>query len=326
MENKEKLYSFFQNELRPVLEKYEARRKDLIRKLLIWGGAGFAVTAILAAVLFAKAQLPVPFVLFILGVGVFLLFIFGGFAIKNVFRNYKYEVVKPLVKFINPNLEYYPENGISKGQFRDSRIFNDRIDRYHSEDLISGTIGKTAICFSEVHAEYKTETRNSKGGTSTSWHTILKGVFFSADFNKDFNGATVVVPDVAENLFGSFLGNALQKMNFSRSEQLVKLENPEFEKIFAVYSTDQIESRYILTPALMERLIQVRNRHGKDFYASFVNSQVNIAYGCKRNLFEPKIMSEIVDYSLIEEYFNDLQDILALVEELNLNNRIWTKK
>ena len=57
----------------------------------------------------------------------------------------------------------------------------------------------------------------------------------------------MVLPDVAERCFGSLIGNFFQKMNFSDGS-LVKLENPDFEKLFSVYSHDQIEARYILTP------------------------------------------------------------------------------
>jgi len=35
----------------------------------------------------------------------------------------------------------------------------------------------------------------------------------------------------------------------------VRLEDPNFEKRFEVFSTDQVEARYLLTPSFMERLM-----------------------------------------------------------------------
>ena len=67
------------------------------------------------------------------------------------------------------------------------------------------------------------------------------------DFNKHFNVKTYVLTDTAEKMFG-FLGKKLQSMNSSRDD-LVYLENPDFEKQFVVYSSDQIEARYILSPS-----------------------------------------------------------------------------
>ena len=75
-----------------------------------------------------------------------------------------------------------------------------------------------------------------------------------ADFHKNFRFDLLVVPDVAERSFGSLVGNFLQKMNVTRSGRLMKMEDPEFEKYFAVYGRDEIETRYILSPAMMRRM------------------------------------------------------------------------
>ncbi len=58
-----------------------------------------------------------------------------------------------------------------------------------------------------------------------------------------------MLPDFAEKLLGKF-GQKFQK-SFTHGK-LVKLENPEFEKEFVVYSSGQQEARYILTPVMME--------------------------------------------------------------------------
>ena len=54
-------------------------------------------------------------------------------------------------------------------------------------DVNYGKIGSTQVEFSEIHAEYKTEYRDSKGRRRVNWHTIFKGLLFSVDFNKHFN-------------------------------------------------------------------------------------------------------------------------------------------
>ena len=41
------------------------------------------------------------------------------------------------------------------------------------------------------------------------------------DFNKNFAHRTYVLPDVAESLFGSYLGNMLQKCNLFQKGKLV---------------------------------------------------------------------------------------------------------
>ena len=78
--------------------------------------------------------------------------------------------------------------------------------------------------------------------------------------------------DTAEKMF-CFIGTKLQKMNKARGE-LVKLENPEFESEFAVYSDDQIESRYILSPSLMERILSFKKQTKKSIQLSFIDSRL----------------------------------------------------
>jgi hypothetical protein len=189
---------------------------------------------------------------------------------------------------------------------------------------VSGTMGKTAMRFSEVHAEYKTESRDSKGHRKTHWHTIFKGLFFIADFNKEFRGRTVVLPDTAERLLGRF-GKMLQKMNVSRDD-LVKLESPEFEKEFAVYGTDQVEARYILSTSLMERILNFKRKTRVPVSVAFVHSNVYVALQTRKNMFEPRIFRTLVNFDIVAGYLEDLRLAVGIVEELNLNTRIWTKE
>jgi hypothetical protein len=181
------------------------------------------------------------------------------------------------------------------------------------------------MAFSEVHAEYKSTHTDNKGNTHTEWHTIFKGLLFTADFNKDFRHVTVVLPDVAEKLLGRF-GRALQGATFMSDLKLVKLEDPDFEREYVVYSQDQIEARYILSPALMKRLYDFKMRTRKELYFSFVGSRVCVAIPYNEDLFEPKVFQTLLDFSVVERYFSDLQFAVGIVEDLNLNTRIWSKE
>ena len=180
---------------------------------------------------------------------------------------FKSEVIAKMVKFVDESLYYSAEGCITQSEYHQSKLFLTGVDRYSGDDLVSGTIGKTTIRFSEVHSEYKTQTTDSKGRTRTTWHTIFRGIFFIGDFNKHFKGETIVLPDTAESLFGG-LGSLFQKMNISR-DQLVKLEDTEFEKAFCVYSNDQVEARYILSPKLMERIVELKGSSKNTFFINF---------------------------------------------------------
>ena len=102
------------------------------------------------------------------------------------------------------------------------------------------------------------------------------------------------------------------------------MENPGFEKAFVVYSSQVVEAHYILTPSLMERILNLRSKFGS-IQLAFYNSVVFVSVPLKENLFEANIFQSLIAYDKMEKYFMQLQLFTDMVEELNLNTRIWTK-
>jgi hypothetical protein len=105
----------------------------------------------------------------------------------------------------------------------------------------------------------------------------------------------------------------------------VKLEDPEFEKMFAVSSTDQIEARYILSPSMMRRLLDLRARHGNELHISFIGNHIYLALPQNSDLFEPPSLRTPLTVDAVRRIIADLQSVLCIVEELDLNTRIWSK-
>jgi len=271
--------------------------------------------------LFIMAQSEVPFfpgILFPLVIGVVLFVFIAGLLSKGYVREFKGTIIQKIVRFIDDDLRYAAHRYIPKSTFMASEIFKTRPNRYKGDDYVSGKVGATEIVFSEVHAEYKS------GGKNSSRRTIFKGLLFIADFNKRFTCQVVVLPDTAEKLFGS-LGKILQSWNLER-DQLVKLEDPEFEKLFVVYGNDQIQARYILSTSLMERIIDFKRKTNRPIYLSFVGSRIFVAISYTKDLFEPGLLKTLTDFELIREYFEDLQLAISIVDTLNLNTRIWSKQ
>ncbi len=283
-------------------------------------GAGCAV-AIPTSLAF---QEPVA-LFFGLVISVILITIVWTCLTRGYTEEFKNVIIRRIVSFVEPSLSYSPDHYIQEPSFRSSEIFQHRIDRYGGEDHVNGKLGKTPFEFSEIHAEYKTTSTDSKGRRKTHWHTIFSGLFFIAEFNKHFTGSTVVLPDSAEALFGSGIAKFFQNMNMSRDE-LIQLEDPEFEREFVVYGEDQIAARYILSPSLMRRILDFKRKTGNTVHLSFVHSKVFVAVSTNRNMFEPRVFNTVLDASLMEEYVGDLLLATGIVEDLNLNTRIWTKE
>ena len=322
MSDTKNLESLYNSELKPRLSKLDNQRVQIISKIKKF--VLYSIIPIIISIFISiQIESPIP-VIIVVGLSVLISFFKINPLWKEYYKQFKEQVIREIIRFIDEGLSYSPSNKMSQNKFMKCGIFRTGIDRYNGDDYVQGKIDSTDIEFSEVHAEYKTTTVDSKGRTQTHWHTIFKGLLFSADFNKNFNTRTYVLADTAEKMFG-FLGTKLQKMNKGRGD-LVKLENPEFESEFAVYSGDQIESRYILSPSLMERILSFKKQTKKGIQLSFVDSRLYVTVPYRKDLFEPKLFGDIVNFNHIKEYHNDLSLVLDLIQTLNLNTRIWTKE
>ncbi len=243
----------------------------------------------------------------------------------KVFRErYKKKIITPIVSFLDPRLSYLPEQCIASHLFVESALFQKFPDSYNGEDLIVGLMDKTPFSFSEITALYK-ETSHGRERDKDKYLPIFKGLFFVADFNKPFINRTLVYPDIAEKKLGANIGHFIQKINRPFGE-LIRLENVEFEKEYAVFGNDQIEARYILTPDMMEKLVQFKKTIGLPVYVSFTAKRMFIAIECKENLFEPTYMTSVIDKNTIYKYYMIIDLFGSLVDTLNLNTRIWGKE
>lgn len=322
MQSQAEFLKLYQAQLKPVLEALETVRKE-------------ALTAFLIALFFVLSGIPGLIAFFRIGKPALLLLalaplIAGGYGFfrfnqkKKVYAaEFKERVIREMVRLIDSGLFYSPEQRISQSEYRESDIFREPIDRYSGDDLVEGTLGVTHCRFSELEHQEKKESVDSKGNRRTHWVTVFRGIFFVADFNKHFIGRTYVFPDAGSSFLG--IGKLFEKWSFGRGD-LVELENPEFEELFTVYGTDQVEARYILSPALMDRLVNFRRKAGTRLHLSFIHSKLYLALSVNKNLFEPNVFSSGVKSGYLKEYFHYLDLVTGIIEDLNLNLRIWTKQ
>ena len=315
MKTFEEFYEFYRTHLLTDLTQLEEKRAQTAQKVknILIPYAVVAAVLIWLCVGYGDAVFWVGTLLFLIGFGIY-------YSLTKAYvSDFKDVVIERLVKFLDSNLQYSKTGYIPSGEFHKSKIFLHRADSYEGDDLVSGRLGQTEVRFSELIAQY--ETRDSKG--RRSYHTFFKGLFFIADFNKNFRGQTFVLTDTSERMFGG-LGQMLQKMNLSRPE-LIKMEDPDFERHYVVYGTDQIESRYILSTSLMKRIMDFKQKTNRNIQLSFVDSNVYLAIPYTKNLFEPNVFQTLLDMTPIQAYFEDLQLATGIVDDLNLNLRIWSK-
>ena len=293
--------------LAPTLQVLENKRKELLRKGRSEGliyAAIFLVVGVIALLILKLEGIFGPIVIVVISVIIFIT------CINNKSKIFSFVYKEEVIHAFCQNATYSPNNGVSEDLFRNSGLFTSP-DRYHAEDLIEGCLDKTSFICSEVHAEER-RARSTKNGVQYYWEDIFKGFLFIADFHKEFQGETTVLRDSFFKI----------KMGASR----VKMESPDFEKVFDVFSTNQIEARYLITPSMMERMLKLDSNFKKGITISFRNSTILVAIPDSKNRFEADVWSSLNDMSILKSDFAVLQSLLEIVDELNLNTRIWSKE
>ena len=101
------------------------------------------------------------------------------------------------------------------------------------------------------------------------------------------------------------------------------MEDPEFSKKYKAYSSDQIEGRYLITPAFMEQFKNIQTAFGTNkVKCSFYGNSLMFAISTNKNLFEiGNLFYNLNNPKQMEIFFNELTSIFMLVDYFKLNEK-----
>lgn len=232
-----------------------------------------------------------------------LLLILPLFFVQNFSDEIKKNFYRELFKFYQ--FDYYPEGSQRIYDYDDFNILP-QYERQNSttEDLVLGSYKNVSFRFEELLLGVEVSSAKSR-----KVRTTFDGVVIMLQFNKNFSGRTIVRSDKG------MLGNFSLKMSQSRNDmEKVTLEDVEFEKLFEVYSSNQIEARYLLTTSFMERLKKLFDFFGADkVEGSFYNNALLLVFKSRIDLFKVRSIYEPID--VVADSRKVLEEI-ALIEDL----------
>lgn len=223
----------------------------------------------------------------------------------KVKSKHKHLVVKVCSTFLN--LEHHPRGFPDKVPFFQALSLLPSYDRSETEDGIRGSFDGISFDLTEAKLEEK---RGS--GKNRRYITVFRGFLFSIDYPKPFTGTTTIRRD------SGILGSLIEKIGGPSNR--VKLEDPDFESRFDVYGTDQVEARYLLTPAMMERIEDLSAQYDTVALA-FKDQKLHVA--CKHHdLFEAGTdTSNLNDLSLVRRTLQELSIAKQFISTLKLDTR-----
>ena len=226
-------------------------------------------------------------------------------------HRYKELVFGEACRLLFPDMRYAPGRGMSYEEFDGTKLFPHESDVYNSEDRLEGLVGKTEVAAAEITAERRQRKLRSDG-IKTEYVQFFRGLFVVADFHKHFHSSIRVLP-------------ARSDPRPISGEEPVRMEDPEFGAEFTVLGTDQIDARYVLSTSMLRRILDLRRRWATEVRLAFRDSRVYMTLAHRHDWFEPSFYRSATDTHQVAEFAAELQQCLGIVEELNLNTRIWTK-
>ncbi len=144
----------------------------------------------------------------------------------------------------------------------------------------------------------------------------FRGMFAQYPLQKDFKECVLILPDHIERHIG-YLAKSVQSLSRHYNASLITLEDPEFERFFSVYTTDELFARALLTPLMMQRITELRKTFDRDLYLSFNRGCFYYAAENKNgflNLSGKALNDESLPFHLYEE----IRQTLEVVDKLRL--------
>jgi hypothetical protein len=235
-----------------------------------------------------------------------ILMIMGSASFSRLSHEFKTKYFPQMINRVLPDVDYHFDRGLSQPTVYATEFIKNA-DRFHSEDLFIGQIDGVDFIGGDVHLEER-HVEQTKEGTREYYVTYFLGRIFEFTFNKSFEGSLQVLES------GSIESN--------RKYHKIKLESVDFNKKFRTYATTELTAFYILTPEIMESILNLEKNNPGKVNLSFYGDKMYIAINNSRDTFELKLFRKI-DQRVIDEYQKDLGVFKDIVSALRLNVQIF---
>ncbi len=224
---------------------------------------------------------------------------------RKIRRDVKTLLIEGLSTFFD--LEYGTTNAsLDMKAFQDVGLI-ETAQSWVAEETLTGRRDDIEMIMSEV------EVYDLQPGHRRSRRAVkFRGAALQFTIHKQFQGRTVGLSD------RGLAANLIHRISGGRPR--IRLEDREFEDLFEIYADDEIEARYLLTPAFMERMVRLSELigRGRAVRFAFANNRFLLAVE-GWDLFEAAKLSHAVDDPVqVQTFINEVGMILDVAATLKL--------
>lgn len=214
---------------------------------------------------------------------------------------------------IIPNYDFSNMEDYIIGKYNNTEI---RIAEYELNNILRKSNSENNI--TDIFLNFTANSLSGKKQRSAfdNSEIIYKGIAVEIAFNKKIKGKTLVIHD--EGKIKNFFNRDKVK-----GYQRIALEDPLFEKKFEIYGVDQIESRYLLTPAFMQRIIDLSNSFNKsNIELIFQKDKLFLSISNDKNFLDKNTLISNKDLEkLTKKILGELTVIFSIIDILKLDKK-----
>lgn len=231
---------------------------------------------------------------------------------ERFLMRYKELYLKPYIESLG--FSYKMGALFQEKEVRQSEIF-DGFDRFRADDLVCANVDGVDFMFCDIRLE-KDVSRGISSFFKKRYFKFFEGLFFVANFNKKIHSDVFVFSNTTlppSGLRYKLLGG-----------REIPIDNTDFNQNFTIYANDAMTVMYVLTPALMEKILSLKQLVKSDISLSFKQNKIYIAISRGADSFEPSLDQPILNARIAKDIKADLDAMLQIVKILKLNEKIWT--
>ena len=300
----EEFKKFFYSNLLPELGKYEKDRKKSLVAAVILTSIEFILLLLLTYYTITHPLSNARFVSaeWVAIIVLISLLIFTWAIIENNFaKKIKKKVMKSICNCIG-NIKWKQGKYNGKSLFYIANLVPEYTDAYF-DDVFYGR-------YKDVEYEI-IETMLWRNKRKKLSKIMFTGCIVKLALNKKFKGNTIIYPD------------SLSHKSPFENLKYTALEDVNFEKKFDVFTDDEVEARYLITPAFIERLNTMKTAFSaQKIYCSFYDKDLFIGFYTETDLFSiGSLFQPINNEKQFLVLFEEILSIIKLIDHFKLDQK-----
>ncbi|MBE7706390.1 MAG: DUF3137 domain-containing protein [Cyanobacteria bacterium SIG30] len=301
----------FYSEIVPILEPLEQKRKRYriknIKTVLKCLASG-TISMVLGILLFkykeASSDPTLATIATILCGSGFALWCFLFESIFSKISKFETEIknqIMPTICSYIGDIEWKKRSRGYANGVRESQLIR-KYDYQYCDEVFTGSYKDIPYVIAEVLFTEK----GNKGE-----YPVFRGIIIKIDVNKEFNSHTLIMP------------TPNWEFRILKGLERTQLDNINFEKKYNVFTNNEVEARYLITPTFMERLNTIKMAFfARRIRCAFHNGNLLIALNSRRDVFSiGKLYSTILNIKPYLRMYEEIASIINLIEHLKMYDK-----